>query len=1021
MKEACAASIDAVTTCTPSDDEQGHNAVNIARRSMSIFSRRGTMTPEPPAFAPLESVATPKQMSEKQRNWLLRKSGSRDGPISLKNARLKSRRGTVLRAVPPANVTRLSALEEEMAHSPNEEILSAIGEHPPTGRPPVSPSFSQSTTSQEKPGHIPLSKRSSRRDASSRIGVWVDGVVYWNEAETATPKPIPDPKHLSHVQCNIARKPTIRRKPLLSVVIPNGGLGPSDRKIHQPQPRRPQSKVIPPLDRPRAPLRQWSPDQCFKASSWDSQSRGTLFGEVTVPKVGKPTSVRQDAEPQVSRSSTSSSSIGENTSTYSNRSSATSIEGLVNTDAKYVCKLDGKLDISRGFPTGLQSCHTPPVPNRAPPDPPALQDRPVQSTGNTAPTIRLLHPHDTFSSSLHTHKVDEASPTWSQAEEDLQHELCATAGEHDNVEAPTNTMAFQGLIRRSGSVREVMEPPCRAPTIPKRSRKRDWTTHISYPASELQRRQSESQQKGSGLSQNVGVLRKSVSVSCCANPISATRQSMPSPPGRSTKRLLPNCVAVGNGNDLKSSRREAIAAAMTSTVTSEDVLLHILSRLHSPQDLFHTAIINKGMYRVFQENQIHLLRTVVFNESPASWELREWTAPDGDEPTSSSTLSRMEHSALSYMRCYRRDTVVVQRLSRLVFETCQGFLRRETVVALSTPSHPDAPRFNDAFWRIWTFCQIFGGARNREDDITGQMDWLKGGVLANNEDCIASTEPNMEFDLRSVLISAPPYFAESNRGGLSASQLFDMTEIWTCMTALLQGYHGCVRQARYYGVFDRCEVPEGDIKDEETMLEEWTTYLMTLGPRVVLEMAQVYPAAGFALARENGWTRWTPPIHNGSRASFLKEPVAKSYEEQIIVATQQQQDPREQVRKDANRRRVATLAAEIRVRRQSSAYKRSPLIDMKNERAMSVISRRDSVSPTRAYHSREASQRTSAASRPVLANPRSTENTSERAIQQLVTMGFERDLAVDALRITDRGDGLRPDRAIDLLLRQQEE
>lgn len=471
-------------------------------------------------------------------------------------------------------------------------------------------------------------------------------------------------------------------------------------------------------------------------------------------------------------------------------------------------------------------------------------------------------------------------------------------------------------------------------------------------------------------------------------------------------------------------------------VGAEEVLLNILARLASPKDLMNTAVINKGMYRVFKENEIQLLRTVLHNESPPSWELREWSPPGGRGVKVSDMGQNLEHSAQSYIGCYRNDIAVIERLKRLVLERCQSFLRRETVSALSTPTHSNAPRYNDAFWRIWTFCQIFGCDKNREDDITGQMDWLRGGLLANNEDCIASTEPNMEFDMRSVLISPPACFAEGNKGGLSASQLVDMSEIWTCMTVLLQSYHGRIEQARYYGVFDQSSVEEGDVEGEEMILEEWTAYLMTLGPIVVLEMAQLYPAAGFALAKDNGWTRWTPPMFSGSRTSFLKEPVAKSYEEQMVMAKQCLQDPRAQSQKDANRRRVATLAAEIRLRRQSSAFKRSPLIDMSMDRAMSMSSRRDSVSAMGDY-SREASRRTSKVA--TVSGPRNSRTIDEErneslgqwdgsgiakdmdelAIEQLTSMGFERGMAIDALRITDRGDGLRPDRAIDLLLRQQ--
>jgi hypothetical protein len=46
-------------------------------------------------------------------------------------------------------------------------------------------------------------------------------------------------------------------------------------------------------------------------------------------------------------------------------------------------------------------------------------------------------------------------------------------------------------------------------------------------------------------------------------------------------------------------------------------------------------------------------------------------------------------------------------------------------------------------------------------------------------------------------------------------------------------------------------------------------------------------------------------------------------------------------------------------------------------------------------------------------------NSSERAIFRIVEMGFTHDEAKGALKITDMGDGLRVDRAVEYLLRQQ--
>ena len=48
------------------------------------------------------------------------------------------------------------------------------------------------------------------------------------------------------------------------------------------------------------------------------------------------------------------------------------------------------------------------------------------------------------------------------------------------------------------------------------------------------------------------------------------------------------------------------------------------------------------------------------------------------------------------------------------------------------------------------------------------------------------------------------------------------------------------------------------------------------------------------------------------------------------------------------------------------------------------------------------------------------EDTSDRAVKRIVDMGFSLSQAREALRMTDMGDGLRVDRAVDLLLRERQ-
>ena len=161
----------------------------IARRSVSIFSRRGAETPpEPmPTFIAQAVIQPPKEdVDEKQKSWISRRksscslSSSKPGPTP----KLK---GTVLNAVPPAKFIQMTALEEEMACSPNEEILSAVSEQSPaqyawTAQPKQSAPTPQSNV-WDKRGTSLLhrAKSGKKKDSHSRIGLWVNGVTQWDD------------------------------------------------------------------------------------------------------------------------------------------------------------------------------------------------------------------------------------------------------------------------------------------------------------------------------------------------------------------------------------------------------------------------------------------------------------------------------------------------------------------------------------------------------------------------------------------------------------------------------------------------------------------------------------------------------------------------------------------------------------------------------------------------------------------------------------------------------------------------
>jgi len=68
------------------------------------------------------------------------------------------------------------------------------------------------------------------------------------------------------------------------------------------------------------------------------------------------------------------------------------------------------------------------------------------------------------------------------------------------------------------------------------------------------------------------------------------------------------------------------------------------------------------------------------------------------------------------------------------------------------------------------------------------------------------------------------------------------------------------------------------------------------------------------LSKQSGWTNWTPPTLGGSRSTFLKEAVARVYEEKICDIFASDNSKSEEIKR-VRRTRGKTFAAEIRQRR----------------------------------------------------------------------------------------------------------
>ena len=377
-----------------------------------------------------------------------------------------------------------------------------------------------------------------------------------------------------------------------------------------------------------------------------------------------------------------------------------------------------------------------------------------------------------------------------------------------------------------------------------------------------------------------------------------------------------------------------------SADAAEQIIVKIMANLDSLEDLFRTAIIDKGFYRTFKRHELDLMQQVLRNASPAAWEHREFTPPNADEADPEDDLPVEEYTPTTYLECYGQDLQIIGGLKALIVERCSSVLRSSTADALATTDPDVSRRVDSAFWRIWTFCTIFGATKGREDDINGQMDWLRGGVIAHTQTCTHSVMGSESMDLNSVLLAAPLSFAKGNNPGkgLTAEELYDMMELWTCLGALTQGLHGRTAQARQFGIFDGIEVKDGDINGEEALVEEWLHYIMSLGLDATLGIGALAAEPGpdaFELAKEQGWTKWGPP-HTPEkgiiRSTFLKEAIGRVYQERIAIAYAATASPIKAVHRKASEDRVAGFKDELRTSKARPTYARLPPSD---ERPMS--------------------------------------------------------------------------------------
>ncbi|KAM5475161.1 hypothetical protein MauCBS54593_001635 [Microsporum audouinii] len=342
--------------------------------------------------------------------------------------------------------------------------------------------------------------------------------------------------------------------------------------------------------------------------------------------------------------------------------------------------------------------------------------------------------------------------------------------------------------------------------------------------------------------------------------------------------------------DAQPSPREENNAAKTNKSApkplADNIILQILKNVSYFDDLFNLAISSRSFYQVFKQHELALLRNTLSLMSLPAWELREMSPPWDDDGVSRLGVSVKdepipEYTPRLYLQHYSRDLYAMVALKSMILVHCESFLRVETSRALAGLDEQRSAEMDDAFWRVWTFCSLFGCGKGREGDIEAQVDWLRGGILAESD-----TKPSASIFspmplISNLLLDPPQGFAKGNNGGLTSEQLCDMSEIWTCLVNLLSVFHGKCKEARKYGVFDNKDVTPMDVAQEEALLENWTRYLLTLGPSVVLALISFAPSTPveqkFARAKSLGWTRWEAPIksENEPARQFFKEAVSR--------------------------------------------------------------------------------------------------------------------------------------------------
>ena len=274
---------------------------------------------------------------------------------------------------------------------------------------------------------------------------------------------------------------------------------------------------------------------------------------------------------------------------------------------------------------------------------------------------------------------------------------------------------------------------------------------------------------------------------------------------------------------------------------ADQIIYEIMSHIKRIPDIVAAAQVNTGFYGVFCDRGVDLVKSIIWDTSPALWEYMETTYPKPEHPS-------------SYLRSYYRDLGYLSAVKNTLFLRSESTLKPDTMDGLMGANHEKEQKVDAALWRIWTFCQMFGGESGRDKDSQSQMSWLRQGSEASIHEKSA-------------------FFGVGNGKGLSIPELLLMAELWNALSTLLQESFRLPSEDHRNSLFAQTDARY----PEELYLLEWVSHVMTFG----LETISLLASGSFEEAQNLGFANWSPPREFGTRQAFLKTAVAQSYRHRL--------------------------------------------------------------------------------------------------------------------------------------------